>query len=1175
MIIYNPDGTALISVDLDDESYHFAEVMGRDDVTLYFSLADYVAIPEGAYIEWAGGVYTLYSVDNMRMQHRRDYEYTLTMQSPTSELSEYIFTNINDGRFKFPLTARPSEHLSLLTQCMTAKTGQTWTYSVLIEESDKPISYDAMTCLDALKQMADTFGTEYRVANRCIYFGKVEFYTDPQDQTVISYGKGNGLRPGIEKVTDDSEKIIGRVYIQGGERNIDFSQYGSSTLLLPKNRHIWFDGTTFYDVATTGATEFVTSSDGRSVALAAQDAPNSEGALDLSDVYPCYDHEVDDVEIVDAANHFWDIYSDTFTAGTSTATKVNYGDTLIENGQDMTIIFQSGRLSGREFGVKWKTKTVNNSQVAYMEIVPSEQDGITMPDSTSGFYPADGDTFRVFNVYLPTSYILSAELEALRQAVRYLYDNCRHKFSIKGEIDPIWASSRWLEIGGKFKPGAWFRFVDPTWESDGVAVRIMSVKTFVNKPKKPIVEFSNSTARQGVSTALKKVEAEAKTLPDQAYKQSLSFTKRSYRDAQETMAAIAQALIDGFSDSISPITVQTMQMLVGSEALQFLFYTDRTCATAVTNPFTYDSSTKKLSASACALKHMTLGIDDIKPSAGRTNSEYLRWTMTAYESPALTDRDKLYYIYAKCDNLNDGTNHLTGTFMLSEDAIPMTKTPDDGYYYFLCGILNSEREDSRSLAPLWGYTEILPGQITTDVIRGSSGTTWWDLINGAFNLGDKLKWNVNNSGQLVLNGTMVQSGSGAVSEVGVWCGPYDGSRTYQKGDEVSVTSGSTTSTYRYINSTPSSGHDPASSPTYWQISAAGNNGQGVFKSIVFLRSASTPSAPSGGSYLSPVPSGWSDGVPSGNEMLWMSTRVFTSDGLTPQESSWTTPEKATSGDDVDYRWSDSSSEPSPPGQDSGSSLAWTASTNVNWIHLGSSSGSGAATLNYTVDANTGTSPRTGTITISYTGGSKTFTITQSGNTPASGSISPTTVSAIASSGGTQTFTITDSSNVGWSLSSNVAWITLSSSSGTGGATVTATIASNSGSARSGVLTFICGSTTTSISVSQSAGGAQGLAVSYPSSISTNATTARFTISDPNNIGWCIYPDEWYGFGQFITGGTVISGNASASVNGAAGTGNAVVDISFSSGSSTLNYATFRATTSSSGPVVQTISITRS
>ena len=54
--------------------------------------------------------------------------------------------------------------------------------------------------------------------------------------------------------------------------------------------------------------------------------------------------------------------------------------------------------------------------------------------------------------------------------------------------------------------------------------------------------------------------------------------------------------------------------------------------------------------------------------------------------------------------------------------------------------------------------------------------------------------------------------------------------------------------------------------------------------------------------------------------------------------------------------------------------SWTATSNVTWITLGTTSGSGTGTVSYSVAANTGTSSRTGTVTA----GGKTFSVTQAG-----------------------------------------------------------------------------------------------------------------------------------------------------------------------------------------------------
>lgn len=62
--------------------------------------------------------------------------------------------------------------------------------------------------------------------------------------------------------------------------------------------------------------------------------------------------------------------------------------------------------------------------------------------------------------------------------------------------------------------------------------------------------------------------------------------------------------------------------------------------------------------------------------------------------------------------------------------------------------------------------------------------------------------------------------------------------------------------------------------------------------ICFLPSLEQPSTPLGGTFIEPTGIGWFDGIPDLNNLpLWVSTRIFTSDGLAPQQASWTTPVK--------------------------------------------------------------------------------------------------------------------------------------------------------------------------------------------------------------------------------------------------------------------------------------------
>ncbi len=102
-----------------------------------------------------------------------------------------------------------------------------------------------------------------------------------------------------------------------------------------------------------------------------------------------------------------------------------------------------------------------------------------------------------------------------------------------------------------------------------------------------------------------------------------------------------------------------------------------------------------------------------------------------------------------------------------------------------------------------------------------------------------------------------------------------------------------------------------------------------FKSIVFLRQATKPPKPTDGSFNIPVPAGWYDGIPAGNLTLWSTTRIFSSDGLDPQEAIWSDVAQMTSTSTLELQWS---STVLNPGNPETSPLNWsaTASTTTVW-----------------------------------------------------------------------------------------------------------------------------------------------------------------------------------------------------------------------------------------------------
>ena len=762
----------ILNIQVDDSSYRYRAIKGDHNLTLYFSLAEHVEIPVGAYCVYENETYTLEKPESLTMKHSRYFEYTVVFDSPQAKAGKWKFRNPVDRRLKFPLTAKPIEHLQMFVDNMNQRDSG-WTIGRCIDAPEKTISYNHAYCIDALSQMADEWETEYEFVGKQVSLWKVEYNRD--NPLPLSYGKGNGFKPGIGRSNYEDSTPIEILYIQGGEQNIDASQYGSSELLLPKSQTIRFDGEHFegeQGFDSSKARTYQTDADGFSIRRA--DKPLSsqaEDSLDCSEIYPSRVGTISAVTVVDASKHFYDIVDSSIPAS------LNFEDCLIE-GETLTIIPQTGMLSGKEFEAKYIHNAKEGKAARRFEIVPQDIDGQTMPGGN--YIPQVGDTYAVFHCMLPAAYICDnatktgASWDMFRQGVKYLYDNEEQKFTFTGELDGIWAKKDWLNIGGMIKLGGFVQFSDERFQPEGVLVRIIGIKDYINNPHSPEIELSNSTVGRTVSSDLRKIESN-EVVMDTLHKEALQFTKRRYRDSMETIEMLGDALLDNFSNSINPIAVKTMAMLIGDKSLQFEFVNSMTNPSPVVHNVTYNQATKVLSVPAGIIQHYTLGIDTI--SSSHAADEYKFWSLPAFTTPTLTDGTKKYYLYAKVSKTAK-----TGTFYISEQAIAMEGVA--GYYHLLMGVLNSEYDGERSYVSLYGFTEVLPGQVITNKVASANGKNFMDFLNNAFRIGnDKtyIDWNASVANVLSMKNATIQIANTA-GQTMIYFSGVDGSDQLAKGN---------------------------------------------------------------------------------------------------------------------------------------------------------------------------------------------------------------------------------------------------------------------------------------------------------------------------------------------------------------------------------------------------------
>lgn len=693
-----------LDVQESDSSYRYRSLMSKPQLVLKFSLSEFVEIPVGAWCEYQGVKYKLGSPENIKKNGTCNIEYTLTLGTLEDNMSLYKMRNPVDKRLKWSMCAKPHELVEAIVWNLNQRDGAgVWKVGECLDAAEQTVEFNHTYVDAALQDVANKFETEWEINDYTISLHKVEYFKD--DPLPLAYGKGNGFEPGVGRTTQSDELPIKRLYVQGGDRNIDRSKYGSAELLLPKSQTLVYEGRIYQSDAEGYSIERI---DKVSDAV-------KEDSLDCSEIYPSRVGTVSAVECIDAGKNFYDIIDNSIPA------ELNFNDYVIE-GETATIIFQKGMLAGDDKQFEFK---YNHSERRF-ELVPQEIDGVTMPNET--FSPAVGDTYAIFGIMLPDSYICNntdktgASWDMFREAARKLYENEDQKFTFTGTLQGLWAKKNWLRVGGRLKVGGYVLFTDEQFAPDGIPIRITGIKEFLTSPYAPVLEISNSVSGKSVSSQLREI-GQNEVATDNSIRNAVSYTKRRFRDVKETMAMLEDSMLDNFTNSINPLTVQTMMMLVGDESLQFRFVASKTDLTAVGDGITYDNTAKQLHIPHGFIQHMTLGIGTI--SSSHADSEYKVWEMNEYLSPYLDNGAKKYYLYAKVSR-TDTT--VKGDFLLSDRAIKMTDVA--GYYHLLVGILNSEYDGERSYVSLYGFSEILPGRITTDKIVSSDGKTYFDLLLG-------------------------------------------------------------------------------------------------------------------------------------------------------------------------------------------------------------------------------------------------------------------------------------------------------------------------------------------------------------------------------------------------------------------------------------------------------------
>ena len=567
----------------------------------------------------------------------------------------------------------------------------------LFEEA-KEFSVSNGSCLDALSQIYETWKNvgwvhTYDASSDVdvITIGATSVRTESNTTDAFSYGMGNGLTS-IKKAAANEGEFATRLYVYGSERNIQTRYYNNFNIVDKDSVNIV---NLMIPMDKWGKTNGIP--DARKAYLQADDAVIAKYGLiprivyfdgsENEEIYPsiqgltCREVRKAMIEAGQGGSAYLPAdMDDSIDVVANLSVLLDAGDKesiekertfrmdinqvgfdIAEQGKltsegYATIAMKSGKCEGREFKVK-KSVLSSEGQSLTLERAWDESLGMGFPNT---IYPIEiGDKFVLLDVPMPDYYISLASKRLYDAGERLLEDYTRVSAFYEPGINPIK-----IKEGGKIiRQGMYMRIYDEDIieTSDHTDYVLIDTLTIDEASEIPLYSATLREQKRSARTfgTLEEMIEDAKESAKNDIRRERAYTERRFRSAQET-AELLQDAFENFSASITPATVQTMQLLLGDESLQFRFTESRESLTPVPCEIVYDPATKQVSFPGVSLIHLTLGIKTITAMEVEDASMYKSWDVNARFSEILEDAEPRY-VYVEA--YKNGT---TANFILSE-----------------------------------------------------------------------------------------------------------------------------------------------------------------------------------------------------------------------------------------------------------------------------------------------------------------------------------------------------------------------------------------------------------------------------------------------------------------------------------------------------------------------------
>lgn len=541
---------------------------------------------------------------------------------------------------------------------------------------------DSDNCLSVLQTLCgeDKYNTEFSIsiAGNGVKTlnvgatGTVNTYT-------FEYGRGKGIYE-LTRQKVSSSNIITRLNVFGSSKNISTLTYRASKLCLPtKNK-----AQSFLESASSISKYGVW-----------------EATKNFENIYP---HRTGTISALgDSQLKFIDSSMD-FDLNEKDLDGIT--TKYLIPGTSAKIHFNTGNLAGYEFEVT----TYDNATKQFTLLQFTDENGYTFPSADSAAFKfAAGDKYVILDIYMPQSYINTAETALQTSGQAFLDKYSQPKVSYGLTVDSFFLKNI---VGADAESNIiWAGDYIPIKDADLEVDKTIRVKSFT---RDLLQDYSYNLTIADISITYSIISRVISDL--NGIEKIIRFNdlndpakaRRNYLAAQEVLNMIFDPEGDFYSEKIKPLSIDTTMLSVGSKSMQFGL------VGTILQP-NYGGAKNRIVYTGGTLTHYTV-LD--------VNGDPRTWNIT--DGDVTLPTDGAYYVYAKCARTGTGASLLFTTQQITVES-------DGAYYHFLIGVVNSvDINNARAVALMYGFTTINGRFIKTGRIMSTDGQTWFDLDAGEF-----------------------------------------------------------------------------------------------------------------------------------------------------------------------------------------------------------------------------------------------------------------------------------------------------------------------------------------------------------------------------------------------------------------------------------------------------------